>query len=118
MKTNIFNKCIIAIIFLTITLVCVSSCDSGIKGTYVWDNNGYEFSVTISSNGESGPCVVHTTVPGRETIQTSYNYFQYGWDRPQIDIDDIAIIDPQNLRVYYSDSDFEAARNGHPCTKR
>ena len=118
MKTKSIFKSVLAFFFSITVLVCTSSCNSGIKGTYVWDNNGYEFSVTFNSNSESGPCVVRTSYPGMSTIQTSYVYYKYGWDRPQIDIDDVAIIDPKNLKVYYSDSDFEAARNGHPCRKR
>lgn len=117
MKSRLPKFCVTVLCFITV-LVCASSCDSGIKGTYVWDNNGYEFSVTINSNNDCGQCVVHTSYPGMGTIQTSYNYFKYVSDRPQIDIEDVAIIDPQNLRVYYSDSDFDAARNGHPCFKR
>ncbi len=95
-------------------LFLLSSCSSGPEGTYTWETHtGYEVSLIIDSNDDKGPCIFVGT-DGQE-YKTSYNYWDY--DEPQIVVYELDIyIDLEGEMVYYSDSDFDAKRNGMPYT--
>lgn len=90
-----------------------SGSSADLRGTYKWDYNGYEQTIVISSKGEKGPCTWRGE-SGKET-QESFIYYTHVSDRPQLYIRGIAYIDVKNRKVYSSDSDFDAHRNGRTC---
>lgn len=110
------KRIILFSITLFLTMIALSSCDTfvQVKGTYTWDWRGYKQTIIISSNADTGPCIWKGE--DGETSNESYTLYTYGYDRPQLDIKGIAYIDIKNRKVYDSESDFRAHRNGRPCT--
>ena len=90
-----------------------TTMNPSVKGTYKWDYNGHEQTIIISKRGNSGPCIWRGE-SGKQTHE-SFNYYTASYDRPMLDINDIAYIDVKNRMVYSRLSDFKAYRNGTPC---
>lgn len=111
------KRIILISITLFLTMITLSGCTDTfvqVKGTYTWDYRGYKQTIIISSNASSGPCVWRGE--SGKTSNESYTLYTNLYDRPQLQIDGIALIDIKNRKVYDSDSDFKAYRNGRPCT--
>lgn len=114
MKNNSIYSIIIILILLGYFIFSYGTAP--VKGTYrCRDLYGNEQTIIISSNKETGPCIWRGE-RGRSTNE-SYIYYKMGVsDRPVLHIRGIAYIDIKNRKVYESLSDFNAYRNGRPCS--